>query len=275
MHNIGTPRCPCVSSNCPPLPPAAPAMPAVLQEEPLRAHAVVCTLPLGVLQRGSVAFDPPLPGVHCVLCAVLCAALYMLHAVRCGYSGSLWTAKCVGSAGCPALQSTSKRRSLAWPWAQRTGWPCSLTRQATTQCGALFELSFCATRAVAGGHAVQPGKPLHTVMLSLNCHSVRLVQLRVAMLFDQASCRCAAPVKPPVCAAAAHGHAGLPVSAEQHILICPAFCAPNKANLSAQKCRCSGRRSNTSCAPSRAATPLQTCTRWECLMCSAPGCGQR
>ncbi len=28
----------------------------------LSAHAVVCTLPLGCLQRGGVAFDPPLPG---------------------------------------------------------------------------------------------------------------------------------------------------------------------------------------------------------------------
>ncbi len=159
MHNIGTPRCPCVSSSCPPLPPAAPAMPAVLQEEPLRAHAVVCTLPLGALQRGSVAFDPPLPGVHCVLCAVLCAALYMLHAVRCGPSGSLWTAKCVGSAGCPALQSTSRRPSLGWPWAPRTGWPCCSTRQDATQCGAPSSLSFYATPAVAGGHALRPGMP--------------------------------------------------------------------------------------------------------------------
>ncbi len=32
------------------------------QAEPLQAHAVLCTLPLGCLQRGTVAFDPPLPG---------------------------------------------------------------------------------------------------------------------------------------------------------------------------------------------------------------------
>jgi hypothetical protein len=33
----------------------------VLQAEPVRAHAVVVTLPLGVLKRGCVAFSPPLP----------------------------------------------------------------------------------------------------------------------------------------------------------------------------------------------------------------------
>ena len=30
---------------------------------PLRANAVLCTLPLGVLKAGVVEFDPPLPGV--------------------------------------------------------------------------------------------------------------------------------------------------------------------------------------------------------------------
>lgn len=32
-----------------------------MQTEPVRAHAAVVTLPLGVLKKGSVAFTPPLP----------------------------------------------------------------------------------------------------------------------------------------------------------------------------------------------------------------------
>ena len=31
--------------------------------KPLEAHAVLCTLPLGVLKHGDVAFSPPLPGI--------------------------------------------------------------------------------------------------------------------------------------------------------------------------------------------------------------------
>lgn len=38
--------------------------PHAAQEEPLRAHAVLCTLPLGCLQKGTVRFEPPLPGVR-------------------------------------------------------------------------------------------------------------------------------------------------------------------------------------------------------------------
>ena len=33
-----------------------------VQDEPLTAHAVVCTLPLGCLQKGTMQFEPPLPG---------------------------------------------------------------------------------------------------------------------------------------------------------------------------------------------------------------------
>lgn len=40
------------------------------QEEPLWAHAVVCTLPLGCLQKGTVAFEPPLPGTLACCCRV-------------------------------------------------------------------------------------------------------------------------------------------------------------------------------------------------------------
>lgn len=32
-----------------------------LQAEPIRAHAALVTLPLGVLQQGRVQFEPPLP----------------------------------------------------------------------------------------------------------------------------------------------------------------------------------------------------------------------
>jgi hypothetical protein len=36
-----------------------------VQEEPLWCHAVVCTLPLGCLQKRTVAFNPALPGAAC------------------------------------------------------------------------------------------------------------------------------------------------------------------------------------------------------------------
>lgn len=54
------------------------APPSAIQAEPLQAHTVVCTLPLGVLQRGRVAFDPPLPGERCTLWC------------RCGQLGRGW-----------------------------------------------------------------------------------------------------------------------------------------------------------------------------------------
>lgn len=47
----------------PPLRPTMrPPHPPALQAKPLWAHAVVCTLPLGCLQKGTVRFEPALPG---------------------------------------------------------------------------------------------------------------------------------------------------------------------------------------------------------------------
>lgn len=140
------------SLTAPPLPPAA----ACLQT--LRAHAVVCTLPLGCLQHGGVSFEPPLPGAASPCLAPILrgrsrasergrvdqdstAPLYLLQ--RLSTRGAACPCRLPlpparpPSCLCDALhclfffyvlQNTSWRRSGGWAWALRIVWRCCLTR---------------------------------------------------------------------------------------------------------------------------------------------------
>ena len=120
-----------------------------LQAEPVRAHAVVVTLPLGVLKCGCVAFSPPLPECGSLHTSSISKLLYGALASASSYAAVRLKYKLLTKASAPSTigiynccRAASRctiritvsiavypaglrpRRSTVSRWARRTGSRC-------------------------------------------------------------------------------------------------------------------------------------------------------
>ena len=246
------------------LPRCLPPTPATscypLQEAPLHAHALVCTLPLGCLQRSTVRFDPPLPGACCMgaWCSVCSSppssvTAFHLAAAPCACTLAARSSHlhCLLANPTAAGVSFSSLLGTQSTWGMMQGWACGVPGPS------------CRQRAPP----CQPALAPHCGTAGYKQDAIQGLGMgtenRVAMLFDEVT-----PVN------VQHVAAWLSQTwfFHPHPPPLPPSHSPTHTPLVG---RCSGRPTPTSFGLSRGATLTSTCTPWGWTRCCARGCAPR